>query len=57
MYNFKMAKQTKPKVADWGADKITEQYCPKCQDKLILRTNMGAEEFICDKCKFKLKKK
>jgi ribosomal protein L37AE/L43A len=52
-----MEKKTKTKVADWGADKITEKYCPKCHDKLVLRTNEGAEEFICDKCKFKLKKK
>jgi len=52
-----MAKQTKPKVADWGEKKVSEQYCPTCKDKLILRTDQGAEVFICDKCKFKVKKK
>jgi len=46
----------KTKFAEKG-DKITEQYCPKCREELVVQTENGAEVFVCDKCKFKVKKK
>ncbi len=50
-------KQEKTKYANKG-DKITEQYCPNCNEKLIVQMdNNSTEVFVCDKCKFKVKKK
>lgn len=55
MSNCKMAKPTKPKIAESG-DKITEEKCPNCRDKLILRMDGQSEIFICENCKFKIEK-
>ena len=46
----------KTKIAKQG-DKITEESCPHCHDELIVQMDNGAEVFICDNCKFKIKKK
>ena len=44
------------KIAKQG-DKIKTEKCPKCHDELIVQTEDGAEVFICENCKFKVKKK
>lgn len=45
------------KFAEKG-NKITEEHCPKCRQKLVLSTKDGnTEVFICENCKFKIQKK
>ena len=52
---FKMTKE-KVKFAKQG-DKISEKYCPNCKEKLVVQVGKESEVFVCDKCKFKIKKK
>lgn len=52
----KMNKNKKPKLAKQG-DKITEKKCPGCNEELIVQTKDGAEVFVCENCKFEIKKK
>jgi len=51
----KMKNKEKTKFAKQG-DKITEEYCPRCNEQLVVQTDSGTEVFVCDKCKFKIKK-
>lgn len=46
----------KAKISKEG-EKVTEEFCPHCQDKLVVQSESGAEVFICDKCKFKIQRK
>jgi len=48
--------KTEKKIAQKG-DKISEQYCPRCREELIVQMDNDAEVFICDKCKFKIEKR
>lgn len=40
------------KYTDKG-EKVGEEFCPKCQDELVVKMDEGAEVFICENCKFK----
>lgn len=37
--------------------KVDVKPCPKCNDKLIVKTKDGNEVFECSNCKFVVKKK
>lgn len=36
--------------------KITVEKCPHCKQELVVQEKDGAEVFICENCKFKVKK-
>lgn len=48
MMNTKTAKK---------GDKIKIEKCPNCKDELVLQSEGATEVFICQNCKFKVKKK
>ena len=39
-------------------DKIKVEKCPRCKSELVVRMKDGGSEvFVCNNCKFKIKKK
>jgi len=38
------------------AKKIKAEYCPKCRDVKMVKVGDKVEVFVCENCKFKVKK-
>jgi hypothetical protein len=37
--------------------KVKVEKCPHCKDELLVQTDGTTEVFVCENCKFKIKKK